>query len=219
MRCQTCLFACVFLSLVVAPANSLYFLVTQGVKRCFLEEVPAHTVVVGVYQNPEIDTDGTLDKYGQPMGITITVLQDSAKVILQENAAVDGRFAFTSEEEGVFEICMEVNQTTGWFGEPKKFKFHLDIQVGESSIDYTALAKKEHLSDVEIRVRKLSDRITAITNEMHYQRKREEEFRNTSESTNTRVMWWSIFQTSVMLLSTLWQIKHLKTFFEEKKLV
>eukprot|EP00944_MAST-04C_sp_MAST-4C-sp1_P014359 g14359.t1 len=219
MRCQTCLFACVFLSLVVAPANSLYFLVTQGVKRCFLEEVPAHTVVVGVYQNPEIDTDGTLDKYGKPMGITITVLQDSSKVILQENAGVDGRFAFTSEEEGVFEICMEVNQTTGWFGEPKKFKFHLDIQVGESSIDYTALAKKEHLSDVEIRVRKLSDRITAITNEMHYQRKREEEFRNTSESTNTRVMWWSIFQTSIMLLSTLWQIKHLKTFFEEKKLV
>ena len=188
-------------------------------KRCFLEEVPAHTVVVGVYQNPDIDTDGTLDKYGKPMGITITVLQDSAKVILQENADVDGRFAFTSEEEGVFEICMEVNQTTGWFGEPKKFKFHLDIQVGESSIDYTALAKKEHLSDVEIRVRKLSDRITAITNEMHYQRKREEEFRNTSESTNTRVMWWSIFQTSIMLLSTLWQIKHLKTFFEEKKLV
>ena len=219
MRYQTCLFACVFLSLLVAPANSLYFLVTQGVKRCFLEEVPAHTVVVGVYQNPEIDTDGTLDKCGKPMGITITVLQDSAKVILQENAAVDGRFAFTSEEEGVFEICMEVNQTTGWFGEPKKFKFHLDIQVGESSIDYTALAKKEHLSDVEIHVRKLSDRITAITNEMHYQRKREEEFRNTSESTNTRVMWWSIFQTSVMLLSTLWQIKHLKTFFEEKKLV
>ena len=32
------------------PATSLYFLVTQGVKRCFLEEVPAHTVVVGVYQ-------------------------------------------------------------------------------------------------------------------------------------------------------------------------
>ena len=61
-------------------------------------------------------------------------------------------------------------------GNQKKFKFHLDIQVGESSIDYTALAKKEHLSDVEIRVRKLSDRITAITNEMHYQRKREEEF-------------------------------------------
>ena len=56
-------------------------------------------------------------------------------------------------------------------------------------------------------------------NEMHYQRKREEEFRNTSESTNSRVMWWSIFQTSIMLFSTLWQIRHLKTFFEEKKLV
>jgi len=212
------LFLSVF-TIHVVPTTSLYFLVTQGVKRCFLEEVPAHTVVVGVYQNPELDTDGTLDKYGKPIGISITVLKESSKVILQENADVDGRFAFTSEEEGVFEICMEVNRTTGWFGEPKKFKFHLDIQVGESSIDYTALAKKEHLSDVEVRVRKLADRITSITNEMHYQRKREEEFRNTSESTNSRVMWWSIFQTSIMLFSTLWQIRHLKTFFEEKKLV
>ena len=93
------------------------------------------------------------------------------------------------------------------------------LQVGESTIDYTALAKKEHLSDVEVRVRKLSDRIASVMNELHYQRQREEDFRNTSESTNTRVMWWSILQTTVMLVSAGWQVRHLKDFFESKKLV
>jgi hypothetical protein len=200
-------------------SEALYFLVTQGVKRCFLEEVPAHTVVVGVYENPDIDSDGTFDSSGKALGILITVTKEGNKKVLSENAGVDGRFAFTSEEEGVFEVCMEVNRTKGWFGEPKKFKFHLDLQVGESTIDYTALAKKEHLSDVEVRVRKLSDRIASVMNELHYQRQREEDFRNTSESTNTRVMWWSILQTTVMLVSAGWQVRHLKDFFESKKLV
>ena len=174
---------------------------------------------MGIYQNPDVDTDGSVDASGQAVGLLVTVEKENGKVVLHENAGVDGRFAFTSEEEGVFEVCVQVNRTKGWFGEPKKFKFHLDLQVGESSIDYTALAKKEHLSDVEVRVRKLSDRITSLMNELHYQRQREEEFRNTSESTNTRVMWWSILETSVTLISAGWQIKHLKTFFEAKKLV
>ena len=165
------LFAIAILS-CLSPSQGLYFLVTQGVKRCFLEEVPAHTVVVGIYQNPDVDTDGSVDASGQAVGLLVTVEKENGKVVLHENAGVDGRFAFTSEEEGVFEVCVQVNRTKGWFGEPKKFKFHLDLQVGESSIDYTALAKKEHLSDVEVRVRKLSDRITSLMNELHYQRQR-----------------------------------------------
>jgi hypothetical protein len=46
---------------------------------------------------------------------------------------------------------------------------------------------------------------------------REESFRNTSESTNSRVMWWSIAQTIVLLLSAFWQINRLQTFFTQKK--
>jgi hypothetical protein len=39
-------------------------------------------------------------------------------------------------------------------------------------------------------VRKLIDKINFIRHEVTYQRGREEEFRNTSESTNGRVMWY-----------------------------
>lgn len=48
---------------------------------------------------------------------------------------------------------------------------------------------------------------------------REERFRQTSESTNQRVLWWSLLQTGVLLGIGYWQMRHLKSFFEAKKLV
>ncbi|MGH0127826.1 UNVERIFIED_CONTAM: hypothetical protein FKN15_052460 [Acipenser sinensis] len=48
---------------------------------------------------------------------------------------------------------------------------------------------------------------------------REERFRMTSESTNQRVLWWSITQTVILLITGIWQMRHLKSFFEAKKLV
>ena len=48
---------------------------------------------------------------------------------------------------------------------------------------------------------------------------REERFRETSESTNQRVLWWAIAQTAILVITGMWQMKHLKSFFEAKKLV
>lgn len=48
---------------------------------------------------------------------------------------------------------------------------------------------------------------------------REERFRQTSESTNKRVLWWSLAQVIVLVAMGFWQMRHLKTFFETKKLV
>ena len=48
---------------------------------------------------------------------------------------------------------------------------------------------------------------------------REERFRATSESTNVRVLWWSLGQTIILLVIGVWQMRHLKSFFEAKKIV
>jgi hypothetical protein len=57
------------------------------------------------------------------------------------------------------------------------------------------------------------------TKEQNYQRYREERFRATSESTNQRVLWWSLAQLIVLVIAGFWQMRHLKGFFEAKKLV
>ncbi len=48
---------------------------------------------------------------------------------------------------------------------------------------------------------------------------REERFRMVSDSTNARVLWWSLGQTIILILMGIWQMRHLKSFFEAKKLV
>ena len=53
-------------------------------------------------------------------------------------------------------------------------------------------------------MRRLNDKMKDISKEQQYQREREILFRNTSESTNSRVQWWSIFQTVVMVASGIW---------------
>jgi len=48
---------------------------------------------------------------------------------------------------------------------------------------------------------------------------REDRFRTTSESTNQRVLWWAIAQTLLLVIVGFWQMRHLRSFFEAKKLV
>jgi hypothetical protein len=46
--------ACALLLLAaVAPASGLYFYLKEGESRCFLEELPPDTAVVGKYSNPD----------------------------------------------------------------------------------------------------------------------------------------------------------------------
>ncbi|GAM19236.1 hypothetical protein SAMD00019534_024110, partial [Acytostelium subglobosum LB1] len=40
-----------------------------------------------------------------------------------------------------------------------------------------------------------------------------------SESTNSRVLWWSIFEAFILVVMSLWQIYYLRRFFEVKRAV
>lgn len=75
------------------------------------------------------------------------------------------------------------------------------------------------ITGIEVELRRLIDKIRSIRNEQSYQKKREEEFRDTSESTNGKIIWWSLLQTFVLVLCGIFQIWHLKRFFTTKKLV
>jgi len=114
--------------------------------------------------------------------------------------------------------------------------------VGEQATDYEELAKLEHLSGeslerlvgsksdqfalllvvvvmiaIEIEIRKLNDKVKMIRSEQNYQRAREEEFRDSSESINSRVLWSSILQSVLLVAVAIWQATRLKSFFKQIK--
>lgn len=129
----------------------------------------------------------------------------------------EGRFSFTSHSPGEHSICLYSNSSK-WFS-GSQLRVHLDLQVGEHAIDYASIAQKEKLSDLQVRVRQLLLQTEQIAKEQNYQRYREERFRQTSESTNSRVLYWAVAQFVLLVGMGVWQMKHLKGFFEAKKLV
>lgn len=67
---------------------------------------------------------------------------------------------------------------------------------------------------LHVLVRQLSALLARVKDEQSYIVLRERTHRNTAESTNARVKWWSIFQMAVLLGEGIFQVWWLKRFFE-----
>ncbi|KAG8188579.1 hypothetical protein JTE90_007185 [Oedothorax gibbosus] len=208
---------CIFLS-YLSLSSALYFHIAETERKCFIEEIPDETLVVGNYKCELSDpkTGGFMPS-SAGIGMHVEIRDPDEKLILSKVYSSEGKFTFTSSIPGEHVICLYSN-TTKWFS-GSQLRVHLDIQVGEHAVDYGNVAQKEKLTELQLRLRQLLDQVEQISKEQNYQRYREERFRLTSESTNQRVLYWSISQSAILLVMGFWQMRHLKSFFQAKKLV
>ncbi|KAJ1525953.1 hypothetical protein ONE63_009138 [Megalurothrips usitatus] len=207
-----------FVLLSFSTCSALYFHIGETERKCFIEEIPDETTVIVNYKVELYDPkSGGFMPSSPGIGMHVEVKDPDDKLVLSRVYSSEGRLSFTSHTHGEHVICLYSNSTK-WFS-GTQLRVHLDIQVGEHAIDYANVAQKDKLSDLQLRVRQLLDQVDQISKEQNYQRYREERFRMTSESTNSRVLWWSIIQTVILLVMGAWQTHHLKSFFEAKKLV
>lgn len=210
----------ILLILAVVPAWSLYFHIGETEKKCFIEEIPDETMVIGNYKIQIFDKNKNDFLPSSPgIGMHVEVRDPEDKMILSKMYSSSGRFTFTSHTPGEHTLCLYSNSTKWSMFGASKLRIHLDIEVGEHANDYKEIAEKDKLTELQLRVRQLLDQVEQVKKEQNYQRYREERFRTTSESTNQRVLWWSIAQTVILLVTGFWQMRHLKGFFEAKKLV
>ncbi|CAO3635951.1 unnamed protein product [Cunninghamella blakesleeana] len=77
---------------------------------------------------------------------------------------------------------------------------------------------KETLHDLARKIHELNERVQDILREQQFQKEREAEFRDLSESTNSRIVWWTVLQIIVLGVVCVWQMRHFKSFFVAKKL-
>ena len=209
-----------FLLVSLSVCQGLYFHMGETEKKCFIEEIPDETMITGKYRTQLYD-DSTNDYMpaSPGIGMHVEVLDPEKKTVLSKFYASEGRFTFTSHTPGEHHICLHTNSSKWSLFAGGRLRVHLEILVGEHANDYEQIASKDKLTELQLRMRQLLDQIDQITKEQAYQRYREERFRSTSESTNQRVLWWALLQTLVLLTTGLWQMRHLKGFFEAKKLV
>ncbi|TKA81848.1 hypothetical protein B0A49_01078 [Cryomyces minteri] len=189
------------------PVDALYFYLDGTSQRCFFEELPKDTLVVGHYNAEQWNEQARSYTPNEYMGIFITVDEvfDNDHRVVSQRGAHKGRFTFSAADSGDHKICFTPQNagsaSQGWLtgGLPAGgVKLTLDLVIGETSaIESTDKGK---IQDIVSKVRDLNGRLQDIRREQVFQREREAEFRDQSESTNARVL------------------SHLRAFFIKQKL-
>jgi hypothetical protein len=187
-------------------AQAVQFEVSARTTKCIAEEIQNNVVVVADYKIVHSDESHT---------ITVKVTSPYGNQLHYQENVKSGQFAFTTSETGNFMACFWMLNAPA----TAVANVALDWKTGVHAKDWASIAKKDKLDGMELELRKLEEAVNSIHSEMLYLREREAEMRNLNELTNSRVAWFGIMSLLVCLGVAGWQLWHLKTFFERKKLL
>ncbi|XP_010639970.1 transmembrane emp24 domain-containing protein 11 [Fukomys damarensis] len=199
---------------------SFYFHSEEREEKCIIQDVPSETLITGTFKIQQWDIDRHDFLEAAPgLGMFVTITSYNEEVLFSKLFDSQGTFYFTSHSPGEHIICLESNSTRLMSFGGSRLRIHLDIRVGEHDLDVTIAQAKDKVNEVTFKLEHLIEQIEQILKEQNYQRDREENFRMTSEDTNSNVLWWALAQTLIFISVGIFQIKYLKDFFIAKKLV
>lgn len=78
------------------------------------------------------------------------------------------------------------------------------------------LASKSQTERIGILTKEVESKVYELMDHQDFAITRETVHRGTTESTNSRVLWWSVAQVSVLITLSVVQMYYLKSFFEIK---
>jgi len=170
-------------------------------RECFHEMLHADDRMTVTFQvgDREFGGSGNLD-------LDFWIQNPSNAFEVYERSVSSGDHSFTAAHDGKFEYCFSNEH---WSANSKEvtFNVHGIVYVPESEAPQDPLEKE---------VKQLAELLAQVKDEQGYIVVRERTHRNTAESTNARVKWWSIFQMGVVVGEGIFQVWWLKRFFEVK---
>ena len=96
---------------------------------------------------------------------------------------------------------------------------HFHISVGDPMETLAKSKDKKRPDSIERSIVRLEEGLMEIRDEQQYLRTRERIHRDTAESTNDRILYWSVFESGLLLLMSIGQVYYLRRCFEVKRLV
>jgi hypothetical protein len=164
-----------FLS-VLSVAQALHFFIDGATPKCFFEELPKDTLVVGHFTAEEwMETSNSWEAHtGVSLYISVDEVFDNDHRVLSQRGTSSGRFTFTAHAAGDHKLCFTASSSSGnpnWLSVHNHnggIKLTLDMVIGESNqIEST---DKSKLQDLTSRVKDLNIRLTDIRKEQVFQR-------------------------------------------------
>ncbi|KAK7060221.1 p24 complex component [Paramarasmius palmivorus] len=171
--------------------------VDAGKKECFFEDLNKNDKMTVTYQ---VGGGGHLD-------IDFWLADPEGRLVGKHVKQSTGTISVTAEKNGRYEYCFS-NQMSAIADKIVSFNVHGIIYVEDDVV-----------APIEREIRKLAHGLASVKDEQEYIVVRERTHRNTAESTNSRVKWWSVLQAVVLFAVVAWQVYYLKSFFEVKRVI
>eukprot|EP00922_Rhytidocystis_sp_ex-Travisia-forbesii_P057583 GHVS01085247.1.p1 GENE.GHVS01085247.1~~GHVS01085247.1.p1 ORF type:complete len:215 (+),score=28.63 GHVS01085247.1:226-870(+) len=190
--------------------GTAYFYVTEGTDKCFLENVPQSVALTVAYDNPDNHGVACAIIFRDPHGHQVfkrEVLHTSPK----------GKVTHLTTVAGDHRVCISC-PASKWIS-TEQLKWTLSIELGDTDINLEQVAKKEEVGVVEGRLHKLLNLVDTISAENDYERNQQEDFKYSSETVNSRVLWFAVGHILVLSVTTLFSVFHLTRFFRTQKLI
>ncbi|KAI1907798.1 p24 complex component [Ophidiomyces ophidiicola] len=203
MRFST--FSCLAATLGWMGAASAHNILLHSHSReCFFEQLHTGDKMTVTFQTGDREYGGSSN-----LDINFWVEDPSGNHQHSKNGVSSDEYTFTAARDGKYIYCFS---NDGWSSNTKEVSFNVHgvVYVPEADLPSDPL---------EAEVKKLSEELEQVKDEQEYIVMRERTHRNTAESTNARVKWWSIFQLAVLISNGVFQVWWLKRFFEVKRVV
>ncbi|CAD7089826.1 unnamed protein product [Hermetia illucens] len=187
--------------------EAILFNLPPNTQKCLKEDMQGNQLVVGEYAVSEVP--------GQK--VDYVVKDSKGHILSQKDLITRGKFSFTTELYDTFEICF-----TSKVPPHQRAVAHevsLTTKKGAESKNYEGIGEAAKLKPLEVDLKRLEDLSDSIVRDFALMLKREKEMRDTNESTNNRVLFFSIFSMCCLLGLATWQVLYLRRYFKAKKLI
>lgn len=173
--------------------------------ECFFERLKRGTPVTVMFQ---VIRGGFLD-------IDFAITSPEGNTVYSAQRQTEGKYNFIAESDGPFAFCFSNKISTMT---PKFVSFVLSLPDDTPSERQTQqFASEVNLNPLENTILQLSEALKTANNEQAYMRMRMKTHFSTNESTNRRILWWSLTEIGLLLALSVWQVYFLKKFFEVKR--
>ncbi|KAL4075779.1 emp24/gp25L/p24 family/GOLD-domain-containing protein [Scleroderma yunnanense] len=200
LRRSTAALLCISLLAVLSTLVSSHKITIEASKKeCFFEDLHQHDQMTVTYQ---VGEGGHLD-------IDFWLTGPEGETLGKHLRQSTGQVSIVAEKDGRHEYCFS-NQMSTMADKQVSFNVHGIIYIPEEA---------DIVAPVEREIRSLAIGLLAVKDEQEYIVVRERRHRDTAESTNDRVKWWSVLQAIVLFSVVTWQVYYLKSFFEVKRII
>ena len=201
-------------------AAGFVFSVKPGGLECFHERAGASDHVQGEWavvkrggSGPNFHDDSHALLKSGAWSVVVSSPSDDK---VYTSPSLEDQFNFYATVEGQYTICFSLNDD-----EEHKFgslSVSAQFTVGDPP-DLIQLAKTEHLSPIEERIKNLHESMNAVRDLQDEIRDQDEAQSKMTRSTRSWLLYFTLIEATVLVGVTVWQNLYLKSFFEVKRVV